>query len=187
MNKSKKLFTLFITAFSISMTANSGYAILSVMKNVFVEKHKWFSEEEMADYIALAQSAPGPIAVNLSMILGYQALGITGALITVLGCILPPLIIMSIVTYFYEMIVDNAYVRLFMQGMQAGVLAMILDVLLSLFENINKRKDILSYIMIILSFLYIRFTKYSVLYLVLFCIFVAISKSLLIKKKVENN
>ena len=116
MNKTKKLFILFITAFSISMTANSGYAILSVMKNVFVEKHKWFNEEEMSDYIALAQSAPGPIAVNLSMIIGYQALGIIGALITVLGCILPPLIIMSIVTYFYQYIINNSYVRFFMQG-----------------------------------------------------------------------
>ena len=64
MTKSKKLFTLFITTFTISMTANSGYAILGVMKNVFVNKHKWFTEEEMANYIALAQSSPGPIAIN---------------------------------------------------------------------------------------------------------------------------
>lgn len=186
MNKTKKLFILFITAFSISMTANSGYAILSVMKNVFVEKHKWFNEEEMSDYIALAQSAPGPIAVNLSMIIGYQALGIIGSLITVLGCILPPLIIMSVVTYFYHNIIDNTYVRFFMQGMQAGVVAMILDVLLSLFKNLNK-KDIITYIILILSFIYIRFTKYSILYLVIFCILIAIAKSILIKKKVENN
>ena len=72
MEKSQKLWILFKTAFVSSATANSGYAILAVMKNLFVEKHKWFTEDEMNDYIALAQSAPGPMAVNSAVIIGYR-------------------------------------------------------------------------------------------------------------------
>lgn len=186
MTKTKKLLLLFTTTFSISMTANSGYAILSVMKNVFVNKYKWFSEEEMADYIALAQSGPGPVAINASMIIGYQSCGLAGSLMAVFGCILPPLIIMSVVSYFYKIIVANNYVKLFMKGMQAGVVAMLVDVVIDLFININNKKSIISYIVLVLSFIYIKFTKYPVFYLVLICIFLGLIKSLLIKKKVEN-
>ena len=185
MTKSKKLLTLFITTFTISMTANSGYAILSVMKNIFVEKYKWFNEEEMSNYIALAQSAPGPIAVNASMIIGYQVAGLLGSLVAVFACILPPLIIMSIVTYCYQMIVNNEYVKVFMKGMQAGVVAMIIDVLISLFNNLDHKQKYFNYVIIILSFLYIRFTKLSVFYLVILCIIASLIKVFLIKKKVE--
>lgn len=185
MNKSKKLWTLFITTFSISLTANSGYAILSVMKNIFVKKHQWFSEEEMSNYIALAQSTPGPVAVNISMIIGYEVCGLLGSALAVLGCILPPLIIMSIVSYFYQKIVDNEYVKLFMQGMQAGVVAMLLDVLIGLFSNINKDYKYINFLVLIISFLYVRFSNLSILYLVLICILIGIIKSLYIKKKVE--
>ena len=66
----RKLAILFTTTFAISLTANSGYAILSVMKNTFVQKYQWFSEEEMNDYIAMAPSIPGPIAISASMIWG---------------------------------------------------------------------------------------------------------------------
>ena len=60
------------------MTDNTGYAILSIMKNTFVEKYRWFSNEDMTDYIAMAQSVPGPISISASMIIGYQSAGLIG-------------------------------------------------------------------------------------------------------------
>ena len=88
MSRLKKLWTLFTATFLISMSANSGFAMLSVMKNTFVERYGWFSDEEMSDYIALAQSAPGPIGINASVIVGYQSAGMPGVLSAVAGCAL---------------------------------------------------------------------------------------------------
>lgn len=183
----KKAWLLFINTFSISITANSGYAMLGVIKNRFVDKYGWFTKEEMEDYIALAQSCPGPISCSTAMIIGYQSCGIIGALSAVLGVIVPPFIIMILVTYFYTFISTNQYVRIFITGMQAGVCAMLLDIVLGLFTGIVKMNKPFYYIMILLSFLYVRLTKYSIFYLAVICILVAVVKTLLIKKEVDEN
>ena len=186
MNKSEKLWTLFKTTFLISMTANSGYAILSVMKNSFVSKEKWFSEEEMTDYIALAQSTPGPIAVNISMVIGYQIAGLWGSFAAVSGCILPPMLVMILVTFFYNRIIQNIYVAYFMKGMAYGVVAMLLDVLIGLFINVTKKEKIYPLILIVLSFIYIRVIQGSVFYLALGCVMTALAKTFLLGKKVKE-
>ena len=183
----KKAWLLFINTFSISMTANSGYAMLGVIKSRFVDKYGWFTKEEMEDYIALAQSCPGPFSCSTAMIIGYQSCGIIGALSAVLGVIVPPFIMMILVTYFYTFISTNQYVRIFITGMQAGVCAMLLDVVLGLFTGIQKMNKPFYYIMVLLSFLYVRFTKYSIFYLALICIAVAVIKTILIKKEVDEN
>ncbi len=186
MNKAEKLWILFRTTFLISMTANTGYAILSVMKADFVRKYRWVSEEEMADYIALAQSVPGPMAINASMIIGRHAAGFAGSLAAVLGCALPPFLVMLPVTFFYDLIIDNAYVSAFMKGMQYGVAAMLLDVLIGLFVNVTKKDKIYPLCLILAAFLYIRFIRESVFYLALFCIAAALLKTLLIKREVRD-
>ena len=165
------------------MTANSGYAMLGVIKNRFVEKYGWFTKEEMEDYIALAQSCPGPIGCSSAMIIGYQTCGIIGALTAVFGVILPPFVMMILVTYFYNFISTNPYVRIFITGMQAGVCAMLLDVVLGMFTSVRKMNRPFYYLMVILSFLYVRLTAFSIFYLALLCIGVAIVKTCMIKRK----
>ena len=165
------------------MTANSGYAMLGVIKNRFVEKYGWFTKEEMEDYIALAQSCPGPIGCSSAMIIGYQTCGIIGALTAVFGVILPPFVMMILVTYFYNFISTNPYVRIFITGMQAGVCAMLLDVVLGMFTSVRKMNRPFHYLMVILSFLYVRLTAFSIFYLALLCIGVAIVKTCMIKRK----
>ena len=183
----KKAWLLFINTFSISITANSGYAMLGVIKNRFVDKYGWFTKEEMEDYIALAQSCPGPFSCSTAMIIGYQSCGIIGALSAVMGVIVPPFIMMILVTYFYTFISTNQYVRIFITGMQAGVCAMLLDVVLGLFTGIVKMNKPFYYTMVLLSFLYVRFTEYSIFYLAVICILVVVVKTLLIKKEVDEN
>jgi len=183
----KKAWLLFLNTFTISMTANSGYAMLGVIKNRFVEKYGWFTKEEMEDYIALAQSCPGPIACSSSMIIGYRAGGLLGAFASVLGVIIPPFIMMIVVTYFYNFISTNPYVRIFIDGMQAGVCAMLLDVVLGLFDGVRKLNKGFYYVMVVLSFLFVRLTKFSIFYLALICIAVAVVKTLLIKEKAEGS
>ncbi len=181
--KSSRLLVLFTTTFTISMTANSGYAILSVMKNTFVHKYRWFSEEEMNDYIAMAPSIPGPIAISASMITGYQAAGLPGALAAVAGCALPPLLVMIIVTFFYNSLIANPYIALFLKGMQYGVAAMLLDVLLGLIDNALKGEKIYPVILIVLSFLYIRLLNWSVFFLAGACILLGIIRALALRHK----
>ena len=179
----EKLKLLFMTTLSVSATANSGYAILSVLKNRFVDRYQWYTEEQMNDFIALAQSTPGPVAVNISAIIGYQSAGILGTLSAVTGCILPPIVVMLAVTFFYQAVAANPYVRLFMQGMQAGVCAMLADVILSLFSNILKKDALLHVLLTVFCFLAVRYTGVSVFVLLLICIAISVVKTLIAKRK----
>lgn len=181
----KRLFVLFTTVFSISATANSGYAILAVMKDDFVHKRGWFTEEQMADYIAIVQSSPGAMAVNISMIVGYQSAGLLGSLVAVLGCITPPVVVMIIVTSFYEAIVANEFVYLFMRGMQLGVVGMLLDIIIGLFSNVTK--DGLAYplVLMVLAFIYVRFSGLSIFYLAIACAAAGVIKALILARKAD--
>ena len=186
MNRTKRLWILFETTFLISMTANTGYAILSIMKNTFVEKYKWFSSEDMADYIAMAQSTPGPIAISASMIIGYQSEGLLGSLCAVAGCALPPLFVMMLVSLFYERFTDNELVSKFLRGMQYGVAAMLFDVLIGLFVNVTKKGCLYPVCVMVLSFLYVGFLNCSVFYLATGCIVSGVLKVYLTKKGKEQ-
>lgn len=187
MNKCKKIFILFKTTFLISLTANSGYAILSEMKSTFVSKYKWLTEDEMNNYIALSQSCPGPMAISCSTIIGYQMAGIIGSFIAVLGCIIPPIIIMVLVSYFYQFIIQNKIVGIFLKGMSFGVVAMLLDVLISLFINITKKEWIYPIILIIFSFVYIEYIDYSIFFLVIICIACALLKAAITSRKIRGD
>ena len=181
--KVKRWWILFITMLTISSTANSGYAILSVMKSTFVQKRKWLTEEQMEDYIALCQGCPGPLAINASMIIGYHVGSLGGALAAVLGCAIPPLVIMLLVSVFYAAIISNNWVRVFMKGMQAGVIAMLIDLIWGIFKNVTKKQKIYPLAIMAAAFIYTWFTKFSTLYLVLGCIAVAVVSFLLNKRK----
>ncbi len=186
MDRTKRLWILFRTTFLISMTANTGYAILSTMKNTFVQKYRWFSNEDMADYIAMAQSVPGPIAISASMIIGYQCEGLMGSLFAVAGCALPPMLVMMPVTFFYDRLIGNQSVSAFLKGMQYGVAAMILDVLIGLFMNVTKKSLTYPLCIMVLSFLYVRLLKCSVFYLAIGCIAAGAIKAHLAKRTKES-
>ena len=186
-DKLKRLWTLFFTSFITSLTANSGYAILSVLRTTYTKKHEWITEEEMTDIIALCQVSPGPIAINASVMLGYQCAGGLGSFLSVLGCVIPPIMIMVLVTIFYNVIVENKIVALFMRGMQAGVIAMLLDVVISLFGNIKNRKSIYLYVILIGSFLFLRLTDLSVFILLVIVLAAALVKTFIMRKKTGGN
>ena len=91
MRDGKMLGVLFFSSLKLSaFTFGGGYVIIPLMRKTFVEKYHWLSENEMMDLTAIAQSAPGAIAVNAAILVGYRIAGVVGALITVLGTVLPP-------------------------------------------------------------------------------------------------
>lgn len=101
--KKKKLLRLFIETFYLSaFTFGGGYMIVSLMKKKFVNEYHWIEEDEMLDLVAIAQSAPGAIAVNGAIVVGYKLAGISGVIVSVFGAVLPPFLIISVVSVFYE-------------------------------------------------------------------------------------
>ena len=166
-NKYLKLFayTFYISAF----TFGGGFVIISLMQKIFVDKLKWISQDEMMDYISIAQSAPGVIAVNTSLLVGYHIGGILGSVTAILGTITPPIIIISIISIFYNAFKENIYISAVLKGMQAGVAAVIFDVFATMGKDVLKGKDYLNFIVMIISFVSIFFFKINILWIFIAC------------------
>lgn len=149
----KKLWILFRSMFLLSAcTFGGGFVIVSLMKKKFVEDLQWLDEDEMLDVTAITQSAPGPLPVNASVIIGYRMAGILGSLTAVFGTILPPMIIISVISLFYEQFRTNRYVATALQVMRAGVAAVIFDVVINLAKNVVKTKRSLYIVMMCVAF-----------------------------------
>ena len=130
MNSRKKvLWKIFISTLYLSaFTFGGGYVIVSLMKKKFVDELHWVEEKEMLDLVAIAQSSPGAIAVNGAIIVGYKLAGIPGMLVSVIGAIIPPMVILSVISVFYDAFCSNYYIAALLKGMTAGVGAVIMSV-----------------------------------------------------------
>ena len=128
-----RLWKLFLSTLYISsFTFGGGFVIVTFMKKKFVDELHWIDEQEMLDMTALAQSSPGAIAVNAAILVGWQVEGLIGMIVAVLGTIIPPMVILSVISVFYNAFATNRYIALLLKGMQAGVAAVILDVVFDL-------------------------------------------------------
>ncbi|MDE1549655.1 chromate transporter [Jeotgalibaca caeni] len=154
MERSLSLYwTLLKSTFVLSaFTIGGGYVIVPLMQKKFVEDLKWIDTEEMLDLVALGQSMPGALAVNTSILVGYRMAGVSGALTTVLGTVSPPLIIITVISYFYMSFRDNPIVDALMLGMQIGVVAVILNVVVTMVKDVLKTKDIVNLLILIGAF-----------------------------------
>lgn len=153
-NKLAIYWTLVKSTFILSaFTIGGGYVIVPLMQKKFVEELNWIDSEEMLDLVALGQSMPGALAVNTSILIGYRIAGVTGALITLLGTVSPPLIIITIISYFYMSFRDNPIVDALMLGMQVGVVAVILNVVFNMVKDVLKRKDNVNILILVGAFI----------------------------------
>lgn len=169
-NKKQVYLKLFTSTFYLStFTFGGGFVIIPLMKKKFVDDLHWIEEEEMLNLAAIAQSSPGAVAVNASILLGYQIAGILGALVSILGTVLPPLIILSIISLFYTAFRDNIVVNSVLKGMQSGVAAVICDVVINMGGSISKSKDFISILVMILAFIATYIFKINVMYIILIC------------------
>jgi chromate transporter len=166
----KFYFKLFASTFLLSaFTFGGGYVIISLMRKKFVDQYKWIEEDEMLDLTAIAQSTPGPIAVNASILVGYRMAGIPGALLTVFGTVLPPLIILSVISVAYTAFRDSVMVGYTLRGMQAGVAAVIIDVVINMIQNITKEKKKLPILLMLAAFIAAFIFNVSVIIIILVC------------------
>lgn len=168
--KRKKYGKLFLSTFQLSAcTFGGGFVIIPLMRRKFVEELHWLEEQEMMDLTAIAQSSPGAVAVNASILVGYRAAGTAGALVTVLGTVLPPFLIISVISFFYTAFRDNPVIGMAMTGMQAGVAAVICDAVITMGKEIIKCRRVLPLVMLTASFAAVRFWNVHVILLISAC------------------
>lgn len=169
-DRRRKYRTLFLSTFQLSAcTFGGGFVIIPLMRKKFVEEFHWIGEQEMMDLTAIAQASPGAIAVNASILVGYHAAGIPGAMVTVLGTVLPPLLIISAISMFYTAFRDSMIVNIFMEGMLAGVTAVICDVVMTVGGAVIKQRRTLPLLMLMVSFLAVRYWNINIIIIILVC------------------
>lgn len=180
----KTLWQLFLSTLYISaFTFGGGFVIVTFMKKKFVDELHWIDEDEMLDLTAIAQSSPGSIAVNAAILVGWRVGGAAGIAIAVLGTLLPPMLILSIISFFYTAFASNRYVALTLRGMQAGVAAVILDVVCGLGSKVVKEHSALSIALMLCAFAATFFFKINVVFILLAAALVGAVKLLVIRRK----
>lgn len=166
----KLLAQLFLSTLTLSaFTFGGGYVIVTLMKKKFVDEYHWIDQEEMLDLVAIAQSAPGAIAVNGAIVVGFKLAGLAGLLVAVTATIIPPFVILSVISAFYEAFASNEIVALALAGMQAGVGAVIASVVYDMGSGIVKEKDLLGCVLMAAVFLLNYFAGVNVMVLILSC------------------
>jgi chromate transporter len=185
--KRKDYWQLFRIMFTLStFTFGGGYVIVSLMKKEFVDHLHWIDDDEMLNLVAIAQSSPGAVAVNGSMLVGYKVGGLRGAIVSVIGTILPPFIILSIVSAFYVQFRSNRYVSAFLLGMQPAIAAIIADVTMTLGWNVIKKKEVLFIVIMALAFVCNYILNVNVIAIILVCAIIGAIYAVYQEKKLEK-
>ena len=159
---------LFRSTFIISaVTVGGGFVIIPLLRGKYVDDFGWLTEKETLDLVAIAQSMPGVVAVNSAIILGYRMAGLMGSLVAATATVLPPLLILSIISVFYEFFIQNYYIKLVLRGMQCGATALIVNVGIDLFLKQCKRKLILPIFIVLATFIANVVFEINIMYLIL--------------------
>ena len=116
-------------------TFGGGWNIIAQIQKEYVDKKHWITDEELLDFTSVGRSIPGIMVGNASVLFGYQAAGVPGALAALLGIVIPPVLIMLGVVYVYDLVKDNLYVARAMIGVRAAVVPIIFSAMMKLFKS----------------------------------------------------
>ena len=169
---------LFASTFSLSaFTFGGGYVIVPLMKKRFVDELAWIEEAEMLEFVAIAQSSPGAMAINCAVLAGYRVAGLFGGICSMLGATLPPLIVLSLVSTFYYFLRDNYIVAAVLRAMQAGIAAVIAEVVLGLASS--QTGSAVSVVTMLLAFAAAWFLGINAAVIILVCAVVGATRTLM--------
>ena len=171
--------TLYLSAF----TFGGGYVIVTLLKKKFVDECHWIEEDEMLDLVAIAQSAPGAIAVNGAIVVGYKLAGLLGAAVAIVATIIPPFVIISVISVFYEAFRDNFLVSQMLTGMQAGVGAVIASVVWQMGADVVRSKSAASVLIMAAAFAATCFFGVNVVLVILAAAGVGVARTLLAQRQ----
>ena len=171
--------TLYLSAF----TFGGGYVIVSLLKERFVDQLHYIDEKEMLDLVAIAQSAPGAIAVNGAIVLGYKMAGILGIIVCVIGTIIPPIIIISVIAYFYKIFITNKIISAMLLGMRSGIGAIIVSVVYDMALSVMDEHKERNIVIMLSAFILNYFLNVNIMCLVLVCILLALVELFIRREK----
>lgn len=167
-NKLKLCMKIFLYTLQLSATTfGGGYVIVSMVQRLFVEKLKWISREEMLDYTAMSQTAPGSVAINISVLIGRRLAGWPGILSALLGTVIPPLVLLSLLSVCYTAVIDNPAVQFLLRGMEAAVIALIFNSVVNLAVPYIKSRNIPALALMAVACILSAVWKISVVYIII--------------------
>ena len=159
---------LFKSTFIISaFTVGGGFVIIPLLKTKYVDEYGWISDTETLNLVAIAQSMPGVVAANAAILLGYRMAGIAGTFVALLATVLPPLITLSVISYFYDLFASNPYIQMILKGMQCGATALIINVAIDLVAKQLRKKLLLPILIILATFAANFFFNVNIMLLIL--------------------
>lgn len=166
--KFKNALSLFAVFFKIgAFTFGGGYAMIPLITHEVAEKRKWISEDDILEIVAIAESTPGPIAINMATFAGYRVAGVLGSAFATFGVVLPSFLIISVISFFLKEFENVKAVRYAFFGIRAGVLALLCKAVYSMYKKCPKEK--VSYIVMALSFLAAAILKVPLLLVIIAC------------------
>ena len=180
-----KALKLFITFFKIgAFTFGCGYSMIPLIQKEVVENKKWITDDDILEIIAIAESTPGPIAINSATFVGYRVCGFFGSFFATLGVVLPSFVIILIISYFLSSFGHITAIKYAFNGIRAGVLALLLKALWTMFKKCPK--GIVSYIVMAVSFVAVAFLDVPVLAVIIFCALFGLISSIIVKRRSEK-
>ena len=183
-SKKEVLIKLFISTLYLSaFTFGGGYVIVTLMKKKFVDQYHWIEENEMLDLVAIAQSSPGAIAVNGAIVVGYKLAGMVGAVTAIIATIIPPFLIISLISVFYNAFSNSFLISQLLEGMQAGVGAVIASVVYEMAAEVIHGRKLSSIGVMAAAFAATCFLNVNVIYVVVICILIGIIQTFIHRKR----
>ncbi len=168
MKKYKTLLTLFLTFFKIgAFTFGGGYAMIPLIEAEIAENHKWITKDDILEIFAIAESTPGPIAINSATFVGYRVCGVLGSVAATLGVVLPSFIIITIIAFLLKEFQSLKIVQYAFFGIRAGVLALIVKAFITMYKKV--KKNAFSYFVAAASFLIAVFVNINLIYVIIGC------------------
>lgn len=184
-NKWKTLWQVFATFFKIgAFTFGGGYAMIPLIQRETVDNHKWVTEDDILEIIAIAESTPGPIAINSATFVGYRTCGVLGSAAATLGVVLPSFVIIFAISFVLRQFQELKAVQYAFQGIRAGVMALLCKALWGMYKK--NKKNWASYTVMAGSFLLTAVLDVSVLPVLAGCAVFGLVTAKIMERKVEN-
>ncbi len=181
----KKLLALFCTFFKIgAFTFGGGYAMIPLIQRETVENHGWISDEDILDIIAIAESTPGPIAINSATFVGYKVAGFWGSFASTFGVVLPSFMIILAISYALDAFQSITAVQYAFRGIRAGVLALILKALIGMYKKCPK--SLISYCIMAAALIAVAFLKIDSIIVIICCGITGLISSIIVSRRAKQ-
>lgn len=184
-DKMKRAWELFLVFFKIgAFTFGGGYAMIPLIQKETVETKGWITDEDILEIVAIAESTPGPIAINSATFVGYKVCGVLGSFLATLGVVLPSFVVILAISYVLKGLQNFKAVQYAFNGIRAGVLALIIKALWSMYKQCPK--GAISYILMAAAFIITAFFDVNVLFVIIGCAVFGLVSSLIISRRAEK-